>query len=161
VEVSVSLEEAFRGTTRGIQIGRRTLEVKIPAGAQTGTRIHLSGTGARGNDVYLVIRVESHPKFERRGDDLHSDAMVDLYIMLLGGETTVTGLDGRNMLLTIPPETQSGRTFRLTGQGMPKLRNPNTRGDWFVKAVAELPTGLNDEEKRSFRELADRRKRKR
>jgi curved DNA-binding protein len=162
VEVAISLEEAFRGTARGLQMGRRTLEVKIPPGAQTGTRIHLAGTGGRaGEDVYLVVRVEPHPQFERRGDDLHSEAGVDLYTMLLGGEAAVTGLDGRKMLLTIPPETQSGRVFRLAGQGMPKLRNTAARGDWFVKAQAELPVGLSEEEKRAVRELAGLRKRKR
>lgn len=165
LEVPITLEEAFRGTARGIQQGRNTMEVKIPPGAQTGTRIHLAGTGVRSQgraagDLYLVVKVENNPQYERRGDDLYSESMVDMYTMLLGGETAVNALDGKQMLLTIPPETQSGRTFRLAGLGMPNLRNPSARGDWFVKVQAKLPTDLTDQEQKSFSELARLRKRR-
>ncbi len=165
LEVEITLEEALQGTTRRIQQGRRKLEVKIPPGAQTGTRIHLPGEsgrrpGAAGGDLYLVIKVEAHPRFERKGDDLYGENPVDLYTLLLGGDAPVSTLDGKQLLLTIPPETQSGRTFRLAGQGMPQLRNPSIRGDLYVKVRAELPTGLNEQEKRLYSELSRLRKKR-
>jgi curved DNA-binding protein len=165
VEVEITLEEALRGTTRGIQQGRRRLEVKIPPGSQTGTRIHIAGergrtqTGSSG-DLYLVIKVKPHSVFTRKGDDLYRDSPVDMYTMLLGGEAEISTLDGRKILLTIPPETQSGRTFRLAGMGMPRLRNPASRGDLYVKANALLPTGLSEEEKKRITELSKLRKRR-
>jgi DnaJ-class molecular chaperone len=165
LEVEISLEEAFQGTTRRIQHGKRRLEVRIPPGAQTGTRIHLPGessrtSGATGGDLYLVIKVGTHPSFERKGDDLYRESPVDLYTLLLGGDAAVTTLDGKRLLLTIPPETQSGRTFRLTGLGMPQLRNPSVRGDLYVTVQAELPTGLSEKEKTAFAELAKLRKKR-
>jgi curved DNA-binding protein len=165
LEVEISLEEAFQGTTRRIQQGRRKLEVKIPPGSQTGTRIHLPGEGGRipgsaGGDLYLVIKVAANPVFDRKGDDLYRESPVDLYTLLLGGDAAVSTLDGKRLLLTIPPETQSGRTFRLTGLGMPQLRNPSVRGDLFVKIQPELPAGLSGQEKTLFTELAKLRKKR-
>jgi len=161
--VEISLEDAYRGASRLLQQGGRRLEVRIPPGAQTGTRIRLAGEGPRtrgaaAGDLYLVVQVRPHPRFERQGDDLHIELAVDLYTLVLGGEQTVTALDGRQVLLSIPPETQPGQTFRLTGLGMPRLRSGNERGDMYVRVRVELPARLSAEEKQLFEELARKRK---
>jgi DnaJ-class molecular chaperone len=74
--------------------------------------------------------------------------------MLLGGEVSIPTLDGKSVLLTIPPETQSGRIFRLAGLGMPQLRNPAVRSDLYVNTRVNLPTGLSDQEKKLLSEMA-------
>ena len=165
VDITITLEEAFHGTTRIVQRGNRRLEVKVPPGARTGTRIRLAGegatrTGGSAADLYLAVNVAEHPRWERREDDLYTETPVDVYTMLLGGEARVSTIDSKSVLLTIPPETRTGQSFRLAGLGMPRLRNPATRGDLFVKVQADLPTGLSDEEKKLVNELARLRKRR-
>jgi curved DNA-binding protein len=164
VDVTITLEEAFHGATRIVQKGNRRLEVKIPPGAQTGTRIRLAGEGASGagraGDLYLAVVVAADPRWERKGDDLSMETPVDMYTLLLGGENRVTTIDSKSVMLTIPPETRSGQSFRLAGLGMPALGNPSERGDLFVKVQADLPTGLSLEEKKLLNELARLRKRR-
>ena len=159
VEVEVTLEEAFRGTTRSIQIGDRRIEAKIPPGVYTGARVRLAAQGEPGRqggpdgDLYLVIRVAPHATFERDGDDLFTEVPVDIYTAALGGEVRVPTLDGA-VMLKIPPQTQSGRTLRLRGKGMPRLDDPATRGDLYVRIRLVLPEPLSDRELQAFRELA-------
>ncbi len=158
--VEITLEEAFSGTARLLQIGERRLEVKIPAGVKTGSRVRIAGEGAPGNagsgDLFLKISVLPHAIFERKENDLYGEADVDLYIAILGGEIKVTTLTGV-LAVRIPPEMQSGRALRLAGQGMPVPGKPKERGDLYVKVRVKLPTGLSDEERALFRDLARRR----
>jgi curved DNA-binding protein len=159
VEVAVTLEEAFHGPTRALQIGERRLEAKIPPGVHTGARVRLAGQGEPGRqggaagDVYLNIRVLPHATFERDGDDLFFNVSVDMYTAALGGEVRVPTLDGA-VMLKIPPQTQSGRTLRLRGKGMPRLNDPNTRGDLYARIRLMLPEPLSERELEAFRELA-------
>lgn len=157
-EVEVTLEEAFHGTQRLMEVEGRRLEVKIPAGVKTGSKVRMAGeglpagrTGARG-DIYLVIKVLPHPTFERRGDDLHCEAPVDLFTALLGGEVRVMTFAGP-VVLRIPAGTQSGRAFRLTGQGMPQLRS-EMHGDLYAKVRVMLPEKLTDREQQLVRDWA-------
>jgi curved DNA-binding protein len=158
-EVEITLEEAFTGTTRILQRDGQRLEVKIPAGARTGTKVRLAGQGATGfsggpaGDLYLVVKVLPHETFERDGDDLRCELPVDLYMAVLGGEAAVHTL-GSDVRLKIPPETQSGRVIRLAGQGMPKLRDPQARGDLKVQVRVMLPQRLTARERELFQELA-------
>jgi curved DNA-binding protein len=163
VDVTITLEEAFHGATRIVQKGNRRLEVKIPPGARTGMRIRLAGEGERSGagqsgDLYLAVVVAPDSRWERIGDDLHTEAPVDLYTLLLGGETRVSAFDSKSVMLSIPAETRSGQSFRLAGLGMPRLGNPSARGDLLVKVQADLPTQLSDEEKKLISELARLRK---
>jgi len=152
--LEITLEEAFHGSTRILQIGDRRLEVKIPRGVKTGSRIRVSGAAGEGRgDLYLKITVQPHPVFEREGDDLYCEVPVDLYVAIQGGSVRVPTLSG-DVTLTIPPETQNGRRFRLKGQGMPRLQNPQERGDLYVRTRVVLPTNLNEREKKLFKELA-------
>jgi curved DNA-binding protein len=162
-EVEVTLEEAFRGTTRALQIGDRRIEAKIPPGVYSGARVRLAGQGEPGRqggpagDLYLIIRVAPHATFERNGDDLFTEVPVDIYTAALGGEVRVPTLDG-TVMLKIPPQTQSGRTFRLRGKGMPRLNDPNTRGDLYARVRLVLPEPLSERELEAFRELATARR---
>jgi curved DNA-binding protein len=157
VDVVITLEEAFRGSTRIVQIGNRRLEVKIPAGAGTGTRIRLAGEGGTG-DLFLKIQVSDDPHWERREDDLSTEIPVDAMTMILGGEVRITTIDGKSILLKIPPETNSGQSIRLSGLGMPRLHNPSARGDLYVKIRAEIPTRLTESEKKVLEEFVRLRK---
>ncbi len=157
-EVEITLEEAFRGTQRIMEVDGRRLEVKIPAGVKTGSKVRVpgeglaSGGGTVRGDIYLVIKVLPHAVFERRGDDLYCEIPVDMFKALLGGEVQVPTLAGP-VVLRIPPGTQSGRTFRLAGQGMPKLRSEQ-RGDLYAKVRVTLPEKLSDREMQLVREWA-------
>jgi len=155
-EAEIELEEAFHGTTRIVQIDDRRLEVTIPRGVDAGQRIRLSGragTGPNAGHVYVRIRIRPHPVFTRKGADLQRELPITLAEALLGAEVPVETLKGR-VLLRIPPETQTGRTFRLGGQGMPRFR-ADGRGDLYVKARVVLPTNLDDEAKHRFGAFAD------
>jgi DnaJ-class molecular chaperone len=139
----VSLEEAFHGTTRIVEIDGKRLEVTIPRGVDTGSRIRLPGRGGDGRDLHVVVTVRPHPVFTRRGADLECELLVTLQEALLGAEVPVTTLRSR-VLLRIPAGTQSGRQFRLKGQGMPRL-NGEGAGDLYVKVRVVLPTELSPE----------------
>lgn len=158
-EILVSLEEAFHGSTRILQWeDGRKIEAKIPRGVKTGSRIRLRGQGGKGTgggktgDLFLRIEVRPHGIYRRDGDDLKVDIPVDLYTAVLGGETQVQALD-RVVKLSIPAGTSNGRVFRLSGLGMPNLKDPKKRGDLFAKVEIELPENLSEKEKRLFREL--------
>jgi curved DNA-binding protein len=160
--VRISLEEAFRGTTRVLEWeGGRRIEAKIPPGVRTSSRVRLSGQGEVGfgeaaGDLFLKIEVAPHTKFEREGDDLRVNIPIDLYTAVLGGEVEVSSID-RTVTLNIPPETNSGTVFRLRGLGMPKLSNPEERGDLFATIEVQTPKNLKAEEKELFENLRDMR----
>ena len=158
--VDVTLEEAFRGASRLLQTqeGRR-LEVKIPAGVDNGSRVHISPSGDQGGDLYLVISVKNHKTFRRQGRDLYVEVDLPLDEAMLGTELSVPTLTGK-VALTVPPETPNGRRFRLSGQGMPPLgtggdgsNSKTPRGVLYATVKVELPTGLSDEDQEFFRKL--------
>ncbi|NLN70069.1 MAG: J domain-containing protein [Chloroflexi bacterium] len=155
--VEITLEEAFHGTTRLLTFedGRR-IEAAIPPGVKTGSKIRLSGQGSVGasgaGDLFLKINLQPHARFKREGDHLRIDLPVDFFTALLGGEVTVNALD-KSVKLTIPPETDSGKVFRLTGLGMPKLGKSDQRGDLLAKVEVQVPKGLTESQKEKFNAL--------
>ncbi|MBN1176267.1 MAG: J domain-containing protein [Dehalococcoidales bacterium] len=187
--VEVTLEEAYHGTSRTISLQTekpcsackgsgmiqnlpcsacrgsgvvpdiKRLEVKIPAGVATGSRVRIAGKGqpsyggGPSGDLYLKITVRPHAQFERHGDNLHVSVPVPLATAVLGGEVQVPTPKGK-LALKIPPETQNGRSFRLKGQGMPHL-GKSERGDIVAKVSVVLPTELSDKEKELFRQLSE------
>jgi curved DNA-binding protein len=159
--VRISLSEAYHGARRALARGGKRLDVTIPPGASTGTRVRLSGQGAGGQaqagDLYLLVEVEPDGRFERQGDDLLVDASTDLYTALLGGEVKVPTPSG-DVVLTVPAGSQPGQTFRLKGRGMPLLRQPSAHGDLFARLSVVLPTHLTDEERELVTRLAKLRK---
>ena len=144
---------------QGMLTNIKRIQVKIPAGVDTGSKIRVAGEGQPGigggprGDLFLAISVRPDPQFERKGDDLFTDIEVDLLTAMLGGEVPVPLPDGRRLVLTIPPETQNGRTFRLTGKGMPRLRGEGN-GTLFARVKVLLPMHLTSEEKGLFEQLA-------
>ncbi len=152
----IALEEAFHGTTRIVEVEGRRMEVTIPAGVDSGSRIKLTGKGPDGRDLVVVTQVRPHGSFVRRGADLEREIPVTLREALVGGDVPVGTLKGR-VLLTLPAGTQNGKTFRLSKQGMPRLKGDGP-GDLYVKVRVVLPTHLSDETKTAaerFLDLAD------
>ncbi len=135
----------------------KRIEVKIPAGVAEGSRVKISGAGNAGasggpkGDLYLLVSVRPNEKFQRKGDDLHTDVQVPLLTALLGGEAEVPTVTGK-VALKIPPETQNGRVFRLGGMGMPRMSSTG-KGDLYAKVSVVLPTKLNENQKRLLEEL--------
>ena len=155
-EVQITLDEAYRGAQRIFQIGDRRIEVKIPAGATTGTKVRMAGvvptsSGGRG-DLHLVVEVLPDSRYSIEGANLTTEVKVDLYTAVLGGTANVTTLSGE-VVLTIPAGTQPGQKIRLTGRGMPRLKEPNTFGDLLVLVKVELPKKLSEKQRKLFGEL--------
>ena len=154
VEIDVSLEEAFNGSARLVQIGAKRLEVKVPRGVETGSKIRLSGkagSGSKAGDVYLITKVRPHPVFTRNGADLTREVPITLQEALLGGDVDVDTLGGR-VILTVPAGTQQGQTFRLAGKGMPRLKG-ETAGDLFVRVKIVMPPKLEGKQKQAAQEF--------
>lgn len=142
-QAEISLMEAYHGTTRLLDVDGKRLEITIPPGADTGTRIRLTGKAPGGGDLFVVIRLLPDARFTRRGADLERDLPLTLEEAVLGAEIKVETLKG-SVLLKIPAGTQGGRTFRLTGLGMPRFR-ASGHGDLYVRARVILPTNLSTE----------------
>ncbi|MGB8648309.1 MAG: J domain-containing protein [Anaerolineae bacterium] len=162
--LELTLEEAYRGAKRTVQVGNRRIEVNIKPGVKTGSRVRVAGQGYPGagsgpaGDLYLDVQVLPDAQYERKGDDLYVQAPVDLYTAILGGEVRVPTLKGGQLLLKVPPDTQNGKQFRLSGKGMPRLNDPTTFGDLYAEVRVVLPDKLSEHEIKLFRELAELRK---
>ena len=135
----------------------KTLSVKIPAGVDTGDRIRLSGEGEAGQfggpagDLYVQIEVRSHPIFGREGADLHCSVPISMVTAALGGELEVPTLDGK-VMLKIPPETQTGKQFRLRGKGVKPVRG-GAQGDLICQVQVEIPVRLIARQKELLQEF--------
>jgi curved DNA-binding protein len=161
-EVDLTLEEAFHGAERLLEIDGHRVQASIPLGVRTGTRVRLVGraepgqNGGAAGDLYLIIKVLPNDIFERDGDDLHMDAPVDIFTAIAGGEIRIPALE-KPLTLTIPPRTNANQTFRLRGKGMPYLREPKKRGDMFACVKLVLPDSLTEQEVNSITALASAR----
>lgn len=162
-EARISLEEAFHGTTRMLELNGQKLRVKIKPGIPDGQSLKIKGKGAAGmnqgpaGDLYINVVVEPHPRFERKGNDLHTVVDVDVYTAVLGGKQEVDTLKGK-MKITIPKETDSGNVLRLKGLGMPVYNQTETFGDLYVKVNVKMPRNLTEEEVALFEKLKDLRR---
>ncbi len=156
-DVDLTLEEAYHGTARIVDVDGKRLEVQVPRGVDSGNRIRLrgkgGGAGSEARDLYLVTRVRPHAVFTRSGSDLTREVAITLAEALLGAQVPVGTLKGR-VLLTVPAGTQNGRTFRLTGQGMPRLKGDGN-GDLYVRVRVVLPTDLDPDAERAARAFLD------
>lgn len=152
-EMDITLEEAYKGTTRLIESGGKQKRVRIPAGVRAGSKVRVAGAGPNGLDLYLILNLTEDERFERHGDDLHTAATVSVFTAILGGEADVETLDGR-IKLNIPAGTQPGQVFRLAGRGMPHLRDPKNKGDLFVKVKVQIPKYLSSKQRELLEEAS-------
>ena len=163
-EIELSLEDAMHGATRRLAIKQeghtRTVDVRIPPGVGDGSRVRVAGEGEHGQvggrpgDLYLRVRLTPHPRFERRGRDLHTQVSIPVTTAVLGGEAEVPTLGERPLRLKIPAMTQNGQVFRLKGHGMPALGKPADRGDLYAAVSITLPRKLTEDQRRHYEELA-------
>ncbi|MEX0886803.1 MAG: DnaJ C-terminal domain-containing protein [Phycisphaeraceae bacterium] len=151
-ELTITLDEAFRGGTRRVDLegsdGRKSLDVKIPAGSTEGTRLRL-----RQHGVVLKIKLAKHPRYEVAGHDLTTDLYITPAEAALGDKVEVKTMDG-SVSLTIPPGAQSGQKLRLRGRGLPHGKD-DKRGDMLVRLLIRVPTSLTDEEREAYEKLRD------
>jgi curved DNA-binding protein len=163
--VEIGLADAYRGTTLQVEIRSangqtRRLEVKIPAGVRTGSRVRVRGQGGPGadggaaGDLFIVVTVRPDKRFQRRGDDLHTQVQAPLEAFLIGGEARVPTPDGRTLALSIPAGTPDGRVFRMRGQGMPRLRGAKSHGDMHAAVHVRLPERLTARQRELIAEFA-------
>lgn len=150
--VTITLEEAYRGTSRALQTNGRRIEVRIPAGVKTGSKVRVAGAGPEGLDLYLVVEVAEDSRFEREGDDLRTTSTIDVFTATLGGEAEVETLEGK-VTLKIPAGTQPEQVFRLAGRGMPRLKSAQ-KGDLFVRVKVKIPKNLSSKQKALLEEAA-------
>ena len=134
----------------------RKISVKIPAGVDTGSQLRVRGEGEETEggqgDLFVLIKVRRHPFFERHEDDLLCEVHIDVAQAILGTEIEVPTLAG-NVMMKIPPGTNSGKIFRLREKGVPDLRSRN-KGDDLVRVVVDIPGSLNSNEKKLMQEFA-------
>jgi len=161
--VDLTLEDAFAGTTRRVVIKTdghaRTIDVRIPAGVKDNARVRAAGegeappAGGTAGDLYLVVRLLPHSRFERRDQDLYVRQLVPITTAVLGGDVSVPTLSGSTLRLKIPETTPAGRVFRLRGHGMPAVGKPDQRGDLYATVEIQVPAKLTDEQRRLYEQL--------
>lgn len=163
-ELAITLEEAASSTNKTIAYKpgahQERLSVKVPAGISTGKKLRLKGKGEPGlyggpnGDVYIHIKVLSHPIFQREGDDLHLTRQIKFSEALSGTEIEVPTIEQKTLKLKVPPGTQSKAKFRLKGYGMPRM-NAAGRGDAYVEIIIAVPQKLSKKQKALIKDLAE------
>ncbi|WP_178985553.1 DnaJ C-terminal domain-containing protein [Winogradskyella helgolandensis] len=157
-EMPITLLEAYEGSKRTFEIHNETLRISIKKGAYDGQQLKIKGKGQKGvqagnrGDLYIILKVQQDPRFQRNGDNLLYSASVDLYTAILGGKIEVPTLTG-TVKVTVPKGSETGKTLRLKGKGMPKYNKPTTHGDLLVKLTVNLPKALTKEEEELFKKL--------
>ena len=152
-EMEISLQEAYDGTTRQLQTNGRKLQVRIPAGVKTGSKVRVAGAAPDGSDLYLVVNIPEDSRFEMNGNDLTTTSTVDVFTLILGGDADVETPTGK-VKLNIPAGTQPEQVFRLAGRGMPQLKSPTSKGDLFVKLKVQIPKYLSTKQRELLEEAS-------
>lgn len=161
--LEITLEEAFHGVTRQLSLNGKQLNLKLKPGIADGQVLRLKGKGAMSpnggepGDLLLTIQIAPHARMERKGNDLYFDQPLDLYTAVLGGKTPVHTMD-KTISMNIPAGTDSGKTFRLKGMGMPHYGQEQAHGDAYVRVQIQVPKQLSEEERALFTQLANLKK---
>ncbi len=159
-EVYISLEEAYNGTTRIIEVNGQKLRIKLKKGTTDQQQLKLKGKGGKGSngvpngDLYIKVNISKHTHFERKGDDLHCSIPISVFAAVLGGKVQIPTLKG-SIKINIPKGTDSGKVLRLKDLGMPKAKDNSQYGSLLIKIKIEVPKQLNDKEKALFEELKE------
>jgi molecular chaperone DnaJ len=136
-----------------------TIDVRIPAGVRTGSRVRVPGRGNAGTagetpgDLYIITDVQSHPFFDRRGDDIYISVPITVTEAVLGAKIEVPTIDGPSRPLRVPPGTNSGQKLRLREKGVPSVRTPGQRGDQYIELQVVVPKPVDERVKELLREL--------
>jgi curved DNA-binding protein len=158
-ELQLQLADILKTHQQTLSVNGKNIRITIPAGIENGQVIRLKGYGAPGvnggpsGDLYITFVVKEDPKFKRIGNDLYTNAKLDLYTAILGGETVIDTLDGK-VKMKVNPETQPGSKVRLKGKGVPVYKQEGQFGDLYVTYEVKLPTNLTDKERALFEELS-------
>lgn len=158
-ELHLSLREAATTHQQTLTVNGKNIRITIYAGVENEQKIKLKGHGGPGvnggpeGDLYITFKIADDPKFKRSGNDLHTTQDLDLYIAVLGGETTIETLNGK-VKLKVPPETQNGTKVRLRGKGFPVYKQEGQHGDLYVTYQVKIPTHLSEKEKELFTQLS-------
>jgi curved DNA-binding protein len=158
-EITITLQEAYFGTARTISVNKQQLRITIKAGTTDNQKLRLKGKGEKGSngqsgDLYIYVKIDKHPTFERKGDDLYCNVKVDLYAAVLGGKVQIPTIKGNPINIPIPKGAQNGQKLRLKNLGMPLYGKIDKFGDMFVKLRIEIPTQLSEKEESLFKELS-------
>ena len=157
-EMEITLEEAYLGTSRIIQVENEKLKIATKPGAYSDQLLRIKGKGAKGSteahrgDLFVRVKVKPHPQFTRKGDDLQETHTIDVYTAVLGGEIIVQTLSGQ-VKIKIAEGTQNGKTIRLKGKGMPVYEKPALFGDLYIQLQVHIPDKLNDKQKELFEQI--------
>ncbi len=158
-QTQITLEEAFTGTTRQLQLDDTKLEMKLKPGVANGQVLRLKGKGSKGSnggqdgDLYITINVAEHAIFKRKDDDLYCNINIDLYTAILGGQALVTTLRSQ-LKINIAPETDNGKVLRLKGMGMPRYDKGAEHGDLYATINITMPKKLSAKEIDLFKDLS-------
>nr|WP_277349385.1 DnaJ C-terminal domain-containing protein [Pseudoflavitalea sp. G-6-1-2] len=157
-ETTITLEEAYHGTARLLQLENNKLRIKLKPGTYDGLVIKLAGKGGPGRnggpagDLYITIHVTPHAQFKREGDNLHQTIHTNLFNAVLGGKQEIDTLTGK-LNISIPAGTQNGKLLRIKGKGMPHYDHPEQHGDLLLEINVQIPENLTPQQKELFRQL--------
>jgi DnaJ-class molecular chaperone len=161
-QIEIDFDTAIRGGVRDLSISRQKqegvetekLSVRIPAGVDNGSRIRVQGKGEGGGakgDLYLMVKVKLHPRYNRKGDDIYLEVPVTVYEAALGKKIEIPTIDG-TAEMTIPPGVQSGTRLRLKGKGVTNLKT-KVRGDQYIEIKIAMPDKINEDDRKKYEEL--------
>ena len=153
IKTTISLEEAYTGTTRVITVNKNRIRLKLKEGISDGQKLKLGAKGEKDEDIVVVVEIDENKDFTREENDLHTTSKVSLYEAILGGKISVPTMKGK-ILFPIAAETANGKIFRIKGKGMPIYNQAGQFGDLYIKIDVELPAKLSQREKELFQELS-------
>lgn len=148
---TITLDEAFYGTSRQVNLGTSQLNLKLKPGIADGQVLKMKEKGGQGlnggpaGDLYITVKIATHNKYERKGNDLYADEPLDVFTAIKGGKQIVAAID-KQLTVTIPTGTDSNKVFRLKGMGMPHYTDPKIRGDYYARLVITVPKNLTTQE---------------
>jgi molecular chaperone DnaJ/curved DNA-binding protein len=157
-KLTLSFDEALKGGRTNVDLPTgESIRLNIPEGVRNGYKIRLRGRGQAGptgqrGDLYVTFEVGNHPRFDRKGDDIHLTETVDVFEAMLGTERRIPTPYGQRLKLTIPGGTQPGEKLRLKNQG---VKTDDGQGDLYVKIDVDIPSDLTDEQRTTLREAAE------
>lgn len=157
-EMEISLEEAYQGTSRIIEVDEEKLRITTKQGAYTDQLLRIKSKGAKGSgeanrgDLFVRIRVKPNAEFIRKGDDLYHTQSIDLYTAVLGGELIINTLSGQ-VKIKITEGTQNGKRIRLKRKGMPVYGKLDVFGHFYIQLQVQIPEKLTDKQRELFEEL--------